>query len=370
MRSLLRRLAQLVALLWISACAEQAIEQPASGQLGALMHFEGPPVPSLSTIHRALEERGEDRTATTPAAPVQDLPFVCERFEVRMRETPGAYGQLTWHKRLRRSWTAADRERYRDLVAMVADEMGADPRLLTLWALRESTYNPYAIHVLDPDLEASVSSWRQHRWDEDRAHELEGIMAELGARDPGYWQAKAELAKISRFRDNRHYDARIEFDVVDREGRRTAQSTSYWGFGYGPFGFNPTYYLPIWDAEAPPWVFCNDDGIAAIVTAVWAAREQQRECESLGYGDSYEVVNRRFSSGHCNPRPGWASRFRKRARGRGIDPDASAKLGKRWPADSSDRSTVITHMRAKAAAAGLLSHYALSGEGIAPSIDD
>ncbi|NVB37903.1 hypothetical protein G6O69_08655 [Pseudenhygromyxa sp. WMMC2535] len=362
----LRRLAQLVALLWMAACAEQAVEQPSGGQMGAFVLLEDPPVPSLSTIVHAVRERsgteqGEGRGTTRDADPASRVPsYVCERFEVRMRE-----GGRSWHRRLRRTWTEADRVRFRSLVELVAKEMGAEPRLLELWALRESTYNPYAIHVLNPDLEASATSWRKHRWDPERAAQLEESMAALGARDPEYWQAKAELARISRFRGNDFYDALVEFEVVDRDGARARRRTSYWGYGYGPYGFNPTYFLATWDAEAPPWVFCNDDGLAAIVTAIWAAREHQRECESLGFEGSYEVVNRRFSAGHCAARPKADRRFGERARRRGLAPESEAKLGRDWPADASDRAVLLEHLRTKAAAEGLLSRYALEERELA-----
>ena len=116
--------------------------------------------------------------------------------------------------------------------------------------------------------------------------------------------------------------------------------------------------MPLWDVTAPPWVFCNDDGIAAIVTAVWAARRAQRECRQEGYGESYEAVNRRFSSGSCRPRPERATFFRERARAWGINPASKAKLGKRWP-DTSDRAALVAHMRERASQEGLLSRYAL-----------
>ncbi len=348
-RTLLRRLAQLIVLLWIFACSDQAVELPRA-ELAEFLRFDVPPVPPLESFVAASER--------APAEPEQAVdsdavPYVCERFELRVR----ADGRV-WHKRLRHAWTEADRKRFRELVEMVARELGADPKLLTLWALRESTYNPYAIHVLDPDVEASTASWRRHRWDPERAAELEAVMTELGARDPGYWTAKAELARISRFRDNAHYDARIDYEVVGRDGSRSAGQRSVWSYGYGPFGFNPTYFLPTWDAKAPPWVFCDDDGLAAIVTAVWAAREHQRECAALGYGNSNEVVNRRFSSGHCELRPRRAQKFRKRARARGINPDARAKLGDRWPAQTSDRAQLLAHLHAQAVERGLLSRYA------------
>ncbi len=375
-RRLLRRLAnQIVALLLLSSCADRdAIERPAGAgeHHASIAWFDDPPGPSLAELAEVaefglsgrdprdpslatgepdgLDGSAEVRAETHP----ETTPYVCERFEVRLRDNG-----RRWHRRLRRTWTEPDRKRFRKLVEMVAEEMGADPELLTIWALRESTYDPYAIHVLNPDLEASARSWRRHHWDADKAAELEATMAELGARDPGFWRAKAELARISRFRDNPYYDAQISFELVSPKGERQTRETSYWGYGYGPFGFNPTYFLATWDAAAPPWVFCNDDGIAAIITAVWAARAHQRECEDLGFGASNEVVNRRFSSGHCKPRPKYAEKFRTRARRRRLDPSARARLGRRWPMDSSDRAHVLGHMRTLAEARGLLSAHAL-----------
>ncbi len=356
----LRRLAHLIALLWLSSCVEQAVEIDA-GSGDVLSAFHELAVPELAAIvELRLElprlDAGASEAESTRAATAAP-PYVCERFEVRIRPDG-----RSWHKRLRdTAWTKAERERFRELVELVAEELDADPRLLTLWALRESTYNPHAIHVLDPDLEASRASWRAHRWDPKRAAELEATMSELGARHPDYWKAKAELARISKFRDNPHYEATIDFEVVDPTERRHATKASAWGYGYGPFGFNPTYFLPIWDASAPPWVFCNDDGLAAIVTAVWAAREHQRECETLGFDGSYEVVNRRFASGHCTERPGRAEQFRTRARSRGIDPAARARLGKRWPRETSNRRELLEHLYERARERGLLSEQAQGG---------
>lgn len=335
-------------------------------ELGDFLQFELPPVPPLSTIvgidpakpgdgpgdgpDDGQSSAGESDARLTEADPI---PYVCDRFEVRIRDD----GRI-WHKRLRRSWNDDDRAKFRKLVTMVAKELGADPKLLTLWALRESTYNPYAIHVLNPDVEGSVTSWRRHRWDAERAAELEAVMAELGARDPGYWEAKAELWRISRFRDNVYYDALIDYEQVNPDNSRVPRRRSAWGYGYGPFGFNPTYFVQVWDATAPPWVFCNNDGIAAIVTAIWSARNHQRECESLGYGASNEIVNRRFSSGHCTERPERARKFRKRARSKRLDPNARAKLGDRWPAETTDRAALLAHLRALAEDKALLSDHA------------
>lgn len=353
MLGLVLGLVAVLALIGLANCEGTSSAERHAAGLGLRLSFPDVAVPRVEVAAEPRAGAGPDLER-----PGASVPYACERFEVRLRDD----GQRTWHKRLRRPWDASDRERFRDLVGMVAKEMGADPRLIKLWALRESTYNPYAIHVLSPDLEAAENSWRKHRWDPDRAASLEDTMVEAGAQAPEYWRAKADLARISTFRENRFFDDRIAFEFVAPDGQREPRTASYWGLGYGPFGFNPTYFLPAWDATAPPWVFCGDDGIAAIVTAVWVAREDQRECEALGYAGSNEVVNRRFSSGHCEPRPNRAMRFRKRARG--LDPSARAALGEAWPAADSDRAVVVEAMATRAEAAGLLSRYALAARGL------
>ncbi len=288
--------------------------------------------------------------------------YVCENFEVRLNEK----GQPRY-KRLRKSWTQEDKNRFKKLVEMVAEEMEADPRLLRLWSLRESTYNPYAIHVLNPDLRAADRSWERHHWTSAKEAALREEMGRHSAKSKPYWKAKGELDRLFRFKDNRFFEDEVEYEVVYKDGTRVPERASRWSYGYGPFGFNPTYFLPVWDVNAPPWVFCNDDGIAAIVTAIWSARRHQRECRQTGYGESYETVNRRFSSGSCRPRPERAHLFRKRARGWGLNPDAKARLGKKWPEQDTDRGEIVRHMRARAEAKGLLSPHAMAGSSAAAS---
>lgn len=288
-------------------------------------------------------------TGAADAEVIERLPYTCERVEVHIR----ADGRR-WHKRVGGSWTKADRDRFRGLIRMVAREMGADPSLLLLWAMRESTYNPYAIHVLNPDREAAERTWAAHRWDPAIAAELRAQVEVASPQTPEFWSTRAALARVERFKDNRYYHADIEFEVFGSDGAIGLDSASAWSYGYGPFGFNPTYYLPKWDATAPPWVFCHDDGLAAIVTAIWAARDQQRECESQGFDGSHEVVNRRFSSGHCRPRQS-DGLFLDRAAKRGLDPHRRARLGNRWPAESTDRAELLGHLRALAVEEGLLS---------------
>lgn len=256
-------------------------------------------------------------------------------------------------RRIRKTWTKADQKRFAQLVSLVAKEMGADPRLIKVWAMRESTYRPQAMHVLNPDVEAALASWRRFRYSAQEERELVTSMEQMSKQDPDYWKAKARLHQVQTFRDNPYLDEIVEFAVVTADGEHSMGSEPAWAFGYGPFGFNPSYFVPVWDSSAPPWVFCDDDGLVAIITAVWSARTSQRECEAQGFGDSYATVNRRFSRGHC-AHVGPNANFRKRAARLGIDPDARAKLGRKWQRRDTDRSAILKHMRGRAVQAGLL----------------
>lgn len=307
-------------------------------------------------VHADILEQAEHADLVTPESDLigLDRPAVtvsnhCEDFTV----IENSAGKLRY-KRNRQRWTAGDQADFRRLVGLVASEMGADPRLFQLWSLRESSHRPTAIHVLNPDLEGAIKAWERHLYRPDRAIELGQVMKQFGAKRREYWQAKAELERRSTFRENPHYLEQLEFDFVTADGERERRRASHWSFGYGPFGFNPTYFVPVWDEKAPPWVFCSDDGIVAIVTAVWAAREHQLECREQGMGDSYSVVNRRFSSGHCRPRPAYEAMFAKRARSEGLDPSRRARLGNKWARASTERSEIVAHMRTQARADGLI----------------
>ena len=346
---------------FVPACSSEATEVAEEARGGHTMAKREHSDPKSKLIEAleifAPDEPNSELAADELGVEVIDNPwnrtYRCEDFEVHV----GDKGRLR-HKRLRHEWTRADRDRFKHLVEMVAQEMGADPRLLRLWSLRESTYNPYAIHVLNPDLEAADRSWERHRYTDAKAARLEEEMERVGAKHPRFWEAKAELGRMERFRNNRFFDAAVEYDLVYADGTRARDAASRWSYGYGPFGFNPTYFLPVWDVEAPPWVFCEGDGIPAIVTAIWSARNHQRECRSLGYDESYATVNRRFSSGSCNPRPTRAHRFRQRAESWGIDPDAKARLGTKWPQEGTDRVELYERLRTRAEAKGLLSERA------------
>ena len=310
--------------------------------------------PRIEHARRLVRRLIDRASAPGSAAPVSSrrprVPYRCEEFHVELRED----GRPRF-RRHRRPWGAADQARFRRLLTLVAQEMGAEPRLLHLWALRESSYRPDAIHLLNPDRRASIRAWERFRWTEEKERTLRGFLQRDRKRGPAYYRARADLARILTFRDNPYYDDEVTYTVRLPGGARVRESRSRWAYGYGPFGFNPAYFLPVWDATAPPWIFCEADGIVAAVTAIWAARRAAADCRALGFGDSYEVVNRRFSGGRCTPRGRLDERFRSRARARGLDPSARARLGKRWPRTSTDRGQLLAHLTARAREAGLLS---------------
>ncbi len=273
----------------------------------------------------------------------------CEDFRVVVDEKG-----RTRHRRLRKPWTQVDRDRFRGLVTMVAQEMGAEPRLFHAWSMRESTYRPSALHVLNPDVNGATTAWRKYAYDAHEEARLEAALAETDATDGQYWKIKGKLARLRRFKGNQHLYAEVEYDRVAPDGETTRSRGSAWAFGYGPFGFNPAYFVQVWDSKAPPWVFCHADGIPAIVTAIWAARAHQRECEATGVGGSYLVLNRRLGRGHCeqpNPHSGFVRRLGRL----GLDATKRAKLGKKHPAESTDRAALLELLRTRARERGLLS---------------
>ncbi len=174
---------------------------------------------------------------------------------------------------------------------------------LSAWALRESSYRPEALHVLSPDLDAAASSSRRV----EASHAFSKATVPL------------------HFPDGKTAD-------VDA-----------WEFSRGLFGMAPALWLRRWDAgteSTPPWALCDER--VALATAIWAARAHLRECVSRGYPSTWRTLNRRFSSGHCEERP---ERFERswthRARGQGLDPDASVRFAGRALPESTPRHELL-----------------------------
>lgn len=337
----MRRTTLLVGLALIEACGAppSRFEAWSKPKAQTVSSMDGLPVRVDLPQHQPSTTYGAQRSA-------------CEGFRVQVGED----GRPR-HKRERKPWTKVDRDRFRALVAMVAREMGAEPRLFQAWAMRESTYRPSALHVLNPDVNGATTAWRKYAYDADEEARLEAELAQTDATEGRYWKLKGKLSRLRRFKGNPHLYAEVEYDRVTPDGDVSRARGSAWAFGYGPFGFNPAYFVQVWDSKAPPWIFCHDDGVPAIVTAIWAARAHQRECEAAGVGGSYLVLNRRLGRGHCeepNPESGFVRRLGRM----GLDATRRAKLGKAHPADTTDRTELLELLRAKAREQGLLSPYA------------
>lgn len=232
----------------------------------------------------------------------------------------------------RRKFTQAEQREVRRHIGIVAREMGADPKLLWIWALRESSYRPYKRHRLNPDQEAAYTAWQRFRHTDAREQHYRDIMKKSSAKDGtnDFWKAKAALHRTLVYKDNPTYEARWR-----------------WSTGYGLYGMQPIYHVKRWDRNAPPEILC--DPVVATVTAVWAARTIRDNCVSMGFPGTYETVNRGYSSGHCKLRPGWSKYFQRRAERAGLDASELAQLGKAWPKKTTDRDEVLAHMRAKIA---------------------
>lgn len=322
--------------------------------------------PELQKVDKIIPPVAEEK-ANSIAVPERS---VCETFEVHyVKNKKGKTIQK--FKRNRKSWGREDRARFKQLIHLVTSEMNADPRMFEAWGLRESTLNPSAIHLLNADLEAATTAWQAHKYSQDREQELVALMDEVGARDRRFWKAKAELYKIRKFMNNAYFDDRITF-VVKTPTETLTDTRSSWSYGYGAFGMNPTLFLHIWDPEAPPWVFCAHDGIPAIVTAIWAARSQKAECQSLGYEGSYRVVNRRYGTGHCEKRQSLKGRgkvIKNYSEKTNLNLDDDAKLGCRtvwkkgkkkkvkeckWDEETTDRYEIVEYMTKQAQTKGIL----------------
>lgn len=183
-------------------------------------------------------------------------------------------------------------------IALVAREMGVSPqttRILQHWGHRESGGFQYLLHLMRGDVRAASST-----------------------------KARARVAAMGR-----------EF-------------TSEWTYGRGWYGMQPSYYMARWPVDAPLDVLC--DPVASTMTAIWAARDHQRECTRGGWSPSLLVSTRRFASGHCRPREKDDATTAYWLR-HGVNVYHRAKWGTKWP--QADHVRALTYMREKVRAAGL-----------------
>jgi len=371
-----------------------------------------------------------DNEKTAPAW--SQYPNTCETFTViegdtRFKNRKGQRVYPVRHKRNRYERTGRDQRRTRKLIRLVAKEMGADEDaqyLVDMIAHHESSWNPYAIHILNEDLNANFEAWERHAYDAGREQKLLARMEEVGARASEYWQIKAELADLRLYKGNTFWDKKLAYQHVIPERTLHKETTpaqeftehrSVWAYGYGLYGMNAVLYTHWFDREAPPWMLCADEGIVATVTLIWALREQQEDCRYLSKdnpgkwgesGGSARGVIRRFARGQCNDRrlgPAWRrimkdydryvawekepdfgenfTRFETHRRGgelkfryeMEVDPETGKKHTKRDERGRkikipADREAILAHMHEKAARAGLLRERPLERDD--PSSDD
>jgi hypothetical protein len=349
-----------------------------------------------------IREEADPATAVVPSSPWANYPNVCETFNMIQNPTRRKDSKGNWHypvnyKRQRYQRTRKDRVNTSKLVEFVAKEMGVEhPELFVMFAMHESTWNPEAIHILNPDLEANQKAWKRHSYDATREAELEEKLAKSDARTKEYWKIKAQLADIRLYKGNQHWNDRLAYDYiipehtvkVDGEEQVVPEvvrhdSRNVWGFGYGLYGMYAVGYVKVWDREAPPWILCGEEGIIATIIQVWAARNAAAECDNLTdknpekwgtTGGTYEGVVRRLARGHCSdkrlgkvwqrlmkeydsiPWDGkpdlgdkWTQWEMKKRRGKWVY--KRDENGKKIP---TDREAILAHMIEKARKKGLL----------------
>ena len=346
--------------------------------------------------------RTRPTVATVTANPWHNYTNVCETFTVTegTKRVKNNRGEMVWpvrHRRNRYNRRKSDQQRTRKLVKMVVKEMGGDDdaqRLVSMIAMHESSWNPEAIHILNPDREANQKAWSKHTYSLSMENAIEAKMkaASKKTNTEGYYGLKARLSDIRLYKGNPHWDDQLEYvyKIPEREYRgeqypasEWTERRSVWAFGYGLFGMNAVLFTHIWDREAPPWILCGDEGIEATVAAVWALRRIQGECDSLSKqnpkkwgseGGSARGVVRRFARGQCSDKR--LGKAWKKLMGDldEVDWDGHVDFGTkftryerhmrggkwRWTKDEnrkrirSDRMEVLTHMRKKAEKKGLL----------------
>jgi hypothetical protein len=270
-----------------------------------------------------------DETPVIAARPGEewvDYPNACETFTViegskRVKnEKTGKMKYPLRFKRNRFKRKRSDQRRTRELIRLVAQEMGANEAgqyLVDMIAHHESSWNPEAIHILNRDLDKNLEAREHFSYDAGREKQLQQKLQTTSAKTPVFWKIKAELANLRMYKGNPFWNAQLEYAHKIPERTLHAETTeamefterrSVWGYGYGLFGMNSVLYTHVFDKTAPPWVLCGDEGIIAVVTAIWALREQQSDCAYLtnknperwgtNGGNARGVVHR-FASGHC-----------------------------------------------------------------------
>lgn len=219
------------------------------------------------------------------------------------------------------SAAAAQRAWVRGVIEIVGDELGVDALAVELAvrkAISESSANPAALHLLDPDVEANAAA----------AHV--GIEATAdrwrAARTPIYEDRRGEMVEVG--------------------------TISAWALGRGLYGHATGYVVSQrWSTAAPPWSLC--DPVVATVVLFWSARAGQERCRDRSLRSAYRWI----SAGRCSPRSAERERaWDRMARGsvRGlrlgrIPADAEVSFGRRWDQESADREILLARLHRRVA---------------------
>lgn len=339
--------------------------------------------------------------ATVTTNPWHDYENACETFTVieGTKRVKNKQGQRVWpvrHKRNRYKRKRSDQYRTRNLIKMIVKEMGGDAdaqRVVSMIAMHETSWNPEAIHILNPDLEANQKAFARHSYNRSNELAIEARMRQVSQKTnkDGYYDLKARLHDIRVYKDNPHWEDELQYiyKIPEREyqgeqlpASEWKDSRSVWAFGYGLFGMNAVLFTHLWDHEAPPWILCGDEGIEATIAAVWALRRNQTECDNLteqdsekwgSDGGSARGVVRRFGRGRCSDKR-LGKAWQKLMAEIDIDWDSHPDFGTKFPAYKrhmrggkwrwtkdenkkyirADREKILAHMREKATAKKLL----------------
>lgn len=348
-------------------------------------------------LHPRSPEEQATPKAVQPASPWENVPYQCETFTVQERSTP------VWSKKLRREiypvrykrdrqrLKYADQKKNYALARMVATEMGFDPALVEMHADHESSGRPDVIHILNPDRAANKRAMDKYAYSTSKEAGLERELAKHSVSDRSYWKVKAKLAAMRLYKGNPHWNTRLKYEHhLPKRGEAPAEmweeSQSVWSYGYGFYGMNAVLYTHVWDSQAPPWIMCAEQGIVATIMYVWVARDAKAKCDQLSArdpetytadGGSNRGIIRRMAKGQCGKGrlgPVWRRLMGEYKARYGIDWDAPAKVGSKWPQYElyrngnpkrdkdgnripTDREKILKHMVKKAEARGLLRPY-------------
>lgn len=401
----------LAALIGTGSCGFVEAERQGPGGDPVAMPLVAPDKvqdPEPLALHpRPKPEPKVEAVAKHAENPWASYPYQCETFTVYESNKRVWSKTLKRHvypvnyRRNRRKLSYADQKANYALARMVATEMGFDPALVEMAADHEASGRPDVIHILSPDREANQGARAKYAYSPYREASLEEKMKSYSVHDRKYWVVKAELANVRRYKGNPNWDTslRYEWHVPERPpvpAESWEESQSVWSYGYGLYGMNAVLYTHVWDSQAPPWIMCAEQGIVATIMYIWVARDAKPKCDQLSArdpetytadGGSNRGIIRRMAKGQCGKGrlgPVWRRLMSEYGAKYGVDWDAPAKVGKKWPqfelykngkpkrdADGkrvpTDRQKILDHMVAKAKERGLLRPYSRP-DGVEPKL--